>query len=132
MIGRIQFGAVPGLSAQVTVPACCAPAAGGGIVPNPPPRLVGGVAFEALPQPASAVTPATASAATTVAGRANLFIAPASRPVETGLSARQPGLLARPLGRSVAGQRCGRSAKLSQIAIAPGGRRLARPARSAW
>ena len=48
------------------MPACCALVDGGGTVPNPPPRLVDGVAFEALPQPASAVTPATASAAITV------------------------------------------------------------------
>src|SRR5579862_1623395 len=68
-IGRIQVGEVPGDSAQVIVPACCAPVAGAGIVPNAPPSDVDGAVLPLalvllllplLLQAASAVRPATA------------------------------------------------------------------------
>src|SRR5579863_4802487 len=100
-IGRIQVGEVPGDSAQVIVPACCAPVAGAGMVPNAPLTVVDG---EVLPpalvlllplllQAASAVRPATARAAILTPGRAILLIAMAVLPllVEiSGSSAAQP------------------------------------------
>jgi hypothetical protein len=81
--GRIQVGAAPGGSAQVIVPACCAPVAAAGMVPNAPPSDVEGVVlpldFPLLPllQAASAVRPATARAraANLMLGRAILLIA---------------------------------------------------------
>jgi hypothetical protein len=84
-IGRIQVGEVPGDSAQVIVPACCAPVAGAGIVPNAPPSDTDGAVLPLalvllllpllLLQAASAVRPATARAAILTPGRAILLIA---------------------------------------------------------
>ncbi len=80
--GRIQVGEVPGGSAQVIVPACCAPVAAAGMVPNAPPSVVDGVVLPPpdlvlapLLQAASAVRPATARAAILTLGRAILLIA---------------------------------------------------------
>src|SRR5580658_2884589 len=55
VMGRIQVGAVPGGSAQVMVPACWAPVAAAGSVPNPPPAPVAGLPPLLCPQAASTV-----------------------------------------------------------------------------
>src|SRR5487761_198503 len=69
--GRIQVGAVPGASAQVTVPGCCGPAAAGGILPTPPARLFCGGGVAAVPPQAATAAAATmASAAIFMPGRA--------------------------------------------------------------
>src|SRR5580658_6346199 len=46
--GKIQVGAVPGASAQVTVPACCGPVAAAGMEPNAPPSALDGAPLVAL------------------------------------------------------------------------------------
>ncbi len=74
--GRIQVGAVPGDSAQVTVPACCAPVAAGGILPKEPPIPVGCELLALLPQAASAVAAARASTVIMTVGRGGLRIDP--------------------------------------------------------
>src|SRR5580658_4917942 len=76
MIGRIQFGAVPGGSAQVMVPECWGPVASAGRLPNEPLMPTAGVVGFALPQAASAVTPASASAVNAAPERRTLRITP--------------------------------------------------------
>src|SRR5580658_864166 len=105
--GRIQVGAVPGGSAHVIVPTCCAPVAGAGMVPNAPPSVVDGVVLVPPPdlvlpllQAASAVRPATARAAILTLGRAILLIAIALLPLVVKVLRVIGGAAGRPARRA--------------------------------
>ncbi len=117
--GKIQFGAKPGPSAQVIVPAFCVPLAAAGTEPIAPGTVT--APEEVLPdelllllQAASAVMLATAMAIPPIVLLRNLIIGPPSLPCPRllsvlGSSACRPSEVVSPVIRSAPSRALGRS-----------------------